>query len=225
MADAKRAPGSSVNINMPKSINAGDEEIMKAAGKDALLAQQTLPLFDIAQKAAQNAPNTGAAGEAVLGIERWKGFFNLENDAPAYEVLKAMQSRLGSLQRLPGSGSTSDYEYAAYMQAVPSLLNSQGGNVALARIGKKLTMQRLKNYSALQSYVMKNGSSVGFVPDDQSPLDQTDLAIIDAAASGKDIDALVQGPLKVGDVRNGRPYLGGDPWNPKSWGERVSGGQ
>jgi hypothetical protein len=156
----------SVSVNLPKSINAGDVKTMQIGAEATSQAQEVLPLFAIARESAKQFPQSGALGKGALLLERGKALFGLENNAQAGEVLQAMQTRLGSMLRIPGSGATSDMEMSLYMQGVPSLLNTQQGNVALADIGEKLMKRRIKNYQALQDYIVKNDSSAGYQPDE-----------------------------------------------------------
>jgi hypothetical protein len=93
----------------------------------------------------------------------------LPNNASSGEVLQGMQTRLGTLLRVPGSGATSNMEMSLYMQGVPGLFNTQKGNIALATIGKKLVQKRLENFQRLQAYVQEHGTSVGYQPD-ETPL-------------------------------------------------------
>lgn len=180
----KQAGRSQTNINMPKSINAGDSKMLELGAQDYLQSQQVLPMFDIAASAAKNTPNTGLGGQLALWYQRGKSALGLPNNANDYEVLQGMQTKLGSLSRLPGSGATSDMEMSLYMQSAPSLFNSQTGNLALASIGKKLAQRRISNYQKLQSYIQTNGSSVGYQPDDSPVLDDGEMKALQSAASG-----------------------------------------
>lgn len=188
--DQKRASSgsSNVNINMPKSINAGDEELMKTGADAYQQAQEIIPLFGIAKQSAMNFPNTGPLGKGALLVERGKQMLGLPNTASSGEVLQGMQTRLGTLMRVPGSGATSDMEMSLYMQGVPSLMNTQQGNIALADIGQKLMQRRMENYRAMQNYIASHGSSVGYAPNDTPVL------------TPKEINMLQQAPADTGDT-------------------------
>lgn len=181
---ARRASSDTTNINLPKSINAGDSKLLESGSAEYLQAQQTLPLFGIAREAAKNFDQSGPMGKGALFYERGKAFFGLPNNAQAGEVLQAMQTKLGSLARLPGSGSTSDMEFSLYMQSAPGLLNSQKGNILLADIGEKLARARIKNYQSMQNYILTNGSSVGYQPDDAPALSPQEIQMLQSAAYG-----------------------------------------
>lgn len=172
----------SVSVNLPKPINAGDSKLMELGAQDITQAQQILPLFDIAREAAKNFPQSGPLSGAALLWERGKAYLGLPNNADQGEILQSMQSRLGSLQRIPGSGATSDMEMSLYMQAVPGLMNSQAGNLALADIGQKLAQQRIQNYQSLQKYILENGSSVGYVAPNQGALTPSEVQTLKQAA-------------------------------------------
>lgn len=174
-----------MNNMAPRALLAGDEEMMKKAADDYTTARSILPVFDIAGKAAANFPQTGITGDAALVWERGKNMLGLDNNAPAGEALRAMQTRMGVLQRMPGSGSTSDMEMSMYMQAVPSLSNTPQGNQFLATVGKKLAQRKIDNYLELRSYYSKhNGDLSGFVPDDKPILDARETATLQGASTG-----------------------------------------
>ncbi len=44
------------------------------------------------------------------------------------QVVESMLSRLTPQQRVPGSGATSDFEMKTFRKALPSLINTPGGN-------------------------------------------------------------------------------------------------
>jgi hypothetical protein len=170
--------GVTVNVNGPKTIMAGDKKALELGAAAVEQAKEILPMFDIARASAQAFPQSGPLGKAALFYERGKAFLGLDNNANAGEVLQAMQTRLGSMLRIPGSGSTSDMEMSLYMQGVPSLLNTQQGNMALADIGKKLMQRRIQNYQKFQEYIAQNGSSVGYEPDDTPLLTPEETAVL-----------------------------------------------
>ncbi len=177
------ASNSNVTVNAPKSLLAGDNKTMELGAEANAQAQEILPLFGIAREAAKNFDQSGPLGGVALFTQRMKNYMGYPNNAKDGEVLQAMQTRLGTLLRVPGSGATSNFEMALYMQGVPGLLNSQQGNIALANIGEKLIKRRMENYEALQRYVLENGTTVGFQPNDEPVLTPEDTAILQGASS------------------------------------------
>ena len=59
------------------------------------------------------------------------------------EVLTALRNQMAGLQRLPGSGATSDRDMALFLQAVPRLGNTREGNLALIDLGERLMRRRI----------------------------------------------------------------------------------
>lgn len=182
--DQKRAGANStsVNVNTPKSILAGDNKMLEIGAEGFAQAQEILPLFGIAKQAAQSFGQSGPLGGAALFTERAKNYMGLDNNASAGEVLQGMQTRLGTLLRVPGSGATSNMEMSLYMQGVPGLLNSQQGNIALATIGEKLTKKRMADYQRLQAYVQQNQTSVGYQPDETPVLTPEEMQMLQGAS-------------------------------------------
>lgn len=182
------APSNSVNVggtvvNMPKPLQAGPEQMAKDGAAAYGQARDTIPLFQIARDAAMRFPQSGAGGNWSLAWERGKNWLGLKNNAQAGEVLQGVQTRLGSLQRLPGSGATSDMEMQMYMQAVPSLLNTQKGNLALASIGEKLARRRMANYEGWAKHYMLTGNPFDYQADDSPVLTEDEKATLLGAAN------------------------------------------
>jgi hypothetical protein len=108
----------------------------------------------------------------------------LKTDAPAGEVLASVQQQLAGLQRVPGSGSQSDREFATYMASVPGLLQTQEGNVLLAKIGRKLIQHRLSEFERYKAYVVEHNNSVGFDYDMKPVLTQDEFNSLAGIALG-----------------------------------------
>lgn len=215
----------SVSVNLPKSINAGDVKTMQIGAEATSQAQEVLPMFAIARESAKNFPQSGPLGKGALLYERGKALLGLPNNAQSGEVLQAMQTRLGSMLRIPGSGATSDMEMSLYMQGVPSLLNTQQGNIALADIGEKLMKRRIQNYKALQDYIVQHDSSAGYQPNETPVLTPEETQMLlngGAQAAPAAAEAAPQyQPPKPGDIQEEGGlkfrFKGGDPGNQSSW--------
>lgn len=173
-------------IYMPKPLSAGAEKLAESGAVAYDQAKSTLPLFGVAKQAAKNFPQSGPAGDWALLWQRGKSMMGLPNNASAGEVLQGMQTRLAPLLRLPGSGSTSDMEMRLYVQAVPGLVNTQKGNVALAEIGEKLAQRRIKNYEGWAKHYMETGNPFDYKSDDAPLLSQEETAALIGAANGGD---------------------------------------
>lgn len=170
--------------NAPKSILASDQKKLELGAESYEKAKEILPLFGLAKDAATRYPGSGTAGETRLAAQKVLQWLGVENNAPAGEVLKSVQTRLGVLQRIPGSGATSDTEMSLYMQAVPGLLNTQPGNIALAEIGEKLILRRMENFERLEQYALDTGTTVGFQVDNTPLLTPAETNLLMGAIYG-----------------------------------------
>lgn len=222
MRDNKKAGASntSVTVGAPKSILASDETFLKTGAEGYLQAQEILPLFGIAREASKKFSQSGPLGGAALMTERLKSYFGMDNNASAGEVLQGMQTRLGTLLRVPGSGATSNYEMGLYMQGVPGLLNSQQGNVALADIGEKLVKRRMRDFERYRDYVAKNGNGIGYVPDETPVLTPEEIQMLMGGSSTPETPQ--SNVPQPGEVQDGYRFKGGNPGDPANW-EKVEG--
>ena len=61
-----------------------------------------------------------------------------------FSSLRSMIDRLTPKQRIPGSGATSDKEMAVFKSALPSLINTPGGNKMILDVMKALAQDRIE---------------------------------------------------------------------------------
>jgi len=213
-----------------KPLQAGDSKALVQGQETYRAAQDLLGFFQVAHEAVKRFPQSGIFGGAALGGERVLNFLGLPNNAPAGEVLKAINAKMSVLNRVPGSGSTSNYEMQAYQQAAPGLLNTQEGNVALVTIGEKLLRRSMHNYEMYRDYVAKNGSSAGFQPEETpalAPEDYDTLFGASGALTNTPAPAAAAAPEVPADLPAGTIYAGtnrktGKPVWQKPDGSQVS---
>jgi len=169
----------------PQAVMKSDEELLTKGEDYAAQARGILPALDLAEQAAKSYKDTGPGGGAILDLKRFAAMMGVKDtNVAAGELLNSVQLQVAQAQRLPGSGSQSDREFGAYNAAVPGLMNSQQGNVALAKIGRKLIEHRLGEFERLKSYIRKTGSSADFQYDMKPVLTQDEFNMLAGVAMG-----------------------------------------
>jgi transglycosylase-like protein with SLT domain len=162
-----------------KPLQAATTQALKEGETNYNQAKEMLSIMKVAKEAAKRFPASGIAGKFALGGSRVLNFLGLPNNAPAGEILQALNSKLATLTRLPGSGSTSDYEFAAYAQSAPGLMNTPEGNQAMVEIGSRLLEKRMRDFERYRDYVAAHdGTDVGYVADDKPVLSEKDFDLL-----------------------------------------------
>lgn len=111
--------------------------------QSATQARSIISLLDRAEQAVRRTPEgQGAQLLPVVGQTARALGFNVDGTAEA-EVLRSITLNLATLQRVPGSGATTDMEMRLYMQAVPRLGGTREGNLALIDMGRRLAQRRI----------------------------------------------------------------------------------
>ena len=103
-------------------------------------ARSLINFFDRAEQAVRAVPE-GAAAQflPIVGQTARALGYDIPGTSEA-EVLRGITNQLAALQRVPGSGATTDFEMRLFMQAVPRLGNTREGNLQLLDLGR---LQRL----------------------------------------------------------------------------------
>lgn len=150
------AAGRSQNIiNMPG--NPTPDDVGRKAFAEANAKGQAKYFDDVASAGAQaqvrlgeikqlsqlmaNTP-TGAGQDFVNTLAAWGQRVGVDTsditNLPAAEAAQSIVSRLAPTMRVSGSGSTSDIEVRMFLQSLPSLTNTPGGNAVIASNLQKL---------------------------------------------------------------------------------------
>ena len=76
---------------------------------------------------------SGAGSETMLDIAKWGEAFGLtiSENASDLELLRSISNRIAPSMRQPGSGSTSDVEFQAFMESLPHMSTTKRGNLAI----------------------------------------------------------------------------------------------
>ena len=127
-----------------KALAEADAATLRNLSASAIDARRLLTLFDRAEAAVQRVPE-GAGAQLVPALGQIGKRLGFEvAGADEAEVLRSITNQLSVLQRVPGSGSTSDYEMGLYQQAVARLGNTRDGNLKLLALGRKLAERRIQ---------------------------------------------------------------------------------
>lgn len=147
IAERRGAPPTT-NVNVDNRADSAllraDTDTMKTINEGTMQARGLMSLFDRAETAIRATPEgAGAQFAPIIGqVARSLGF-DIQGTSEA-EVLRSIQNQMASLQRLPGSGATSDRDMALFLQAVPRLGNTREGNLALVDMGRRLMQRRIE---------------------------------------------------------------------------------
>jgi len=139
------APSTNINLPSPESaLMKADTETMKQVNEGAQQARTLVNMFTRAEEAVRQVPEgTGAQLLPIVGQTARALGVDIQGTSEA-EVLNSLRNQLASLQRVPGSGATSDRDMALYLQAVPRLGNTREGNLKLIDMGRRLMERRIQ---------------------------------------------------------------------------------
>jgi hypothetical protein len=147
--DVKQEGASGVTVN--NSVDARGDTVRGRADTDTLKeiqsganqARSIISLLDRAEQAVRNTPEgMGAQLTPVLGQAAKAFGFDVPGTSEA-EVLRGITTTLSTLQRVPGSGATTDFEMRLYMNAVPRLGTTRAGNLELIAMGRALAERKI----------------------------------------------------------------------------------
>lgn len=142
-------------------------EIVAQSGNNSQMIERVLGLLESEEL------QTGAI-EGRIGA-KWKKLKGGE-EARNIELLESLQTQLAVLQRLPGSGQTSDLEFQAYRDAVVGLDKSEDYNIETLRrvqVAQRLLESRLsyldqKVFEEGKSYTQANAEFTKILNDEDS---------------------------------------------------------
>jgi hypothetical protein len=164
-----RPPGTNISVNMgEKNLFEIDKGVVENLTNQAVSARQ------FATSASQiNNLLKGKGGGALVkvGAELAKNLGIDSETATANDLAKSLVTQTAVKVRPPGSGATSNIEFEAYISAVPSLANSEGGRNLMADANTRFATRAEKladfsrdlykkgqfNLTAVQEYDTKLG--------------------------------------------------------------------
>ena len=142
-----RPPGTNISVNMgEKNLFEIDKGVVENLTNQAVSARQ------FATSATQiNNLLKGKGGGALVkvGAEVAKNLGIESETATANDLAKSLVTQTAVKVRPPGSGATSNIEFEAYISAVPSLANTEGGRNLMADANTRFATraEKLADYS------------------------------------------------------------------------------
>jgi len=138
-------PQTTVNLPQPDGARLrADTATLQAQNEGVTQARSLINFFDRAEQAVRAVPE-GAAAQflPIVGQTARALGYDIPGTSEA-EVLRGITNQLAALQRVPGSGATTDFEMRLFMQAVPRLGNTRDGNLQLLDLGRRLAQRRIE---------------------------------------------------------------------------------
>ena len=142
-----------VNVSPETSLMRADSKTLEAINEGQGQARSLISLLDRAERAVRAVPE-GQAARFLPAIGQTLASFGVQVPGTSEaEILNALTNQLAGLQRIPGSGATTDYETRLYLQAVPRLGNTRDGNLALLDMGRRLARRRIEEAAIWRRHV------------------------------------------------------------------------
>lgn len=143
----------SVDNRAESALMRADTNTLKAVNEGVNQALSLRNVFDRAGQAIRAAPEgQGAQLAPFLGQAARTLGMDIPGTSEA-EVLRSLTNQLASLQRIPGSGATTDTDMRLFLQSVPRLGNTREGNVALLDMGRRLAERRIEEARIWRQHV------------------------------------------------------------------------
>ncbi len=231
----RRGQPPQTNINTgdsPQSILArSDVDTIKNQNAVANQARVLIPLFDRAEEAIRNVPQGAGAQFAPILGQLASAFGVQVNGTSEAEVLRAITASLAPLQRVEGSGATSDRDISLYLQAVPRLGNTREGNLMLVDMGRRAAQRRIeeaniwRNFAGTPNIMDRLNALPPLWTDEERaalrppPQQSAPAAPGVAGPGGLTMDPPATAPRapQAGTVMQGFRFRGGNPADRNNW--------
>lgn len=227
-------PQTNVNVSTEKT---GQAELVKqaveshvAAQNAARESQKRVGLYDAMEKAAAGF-TPGATAEMRLTAKRYLKDAGLikGDDVPDGEIMQMISRTLAIHAQPKGQGAVSNFERDMFAKSLPNMTQSPEGLRMAINISRKLEQfdqqvaqiyresaganNGIPNYLQVQERIAKLGS----------PLGEKEMSAMGGGGSSpsKTEDTSSKPPPKIGEIRSGYRFKGGNPGIPSSW-EAVS---
>lgn len=167
--DSRAKGGVNVNINNEK-LSPAQEAVLKVDGDTfagiasaARASNAVLPDLTAIEQALPNFP-TGAFGDQRLFLTQVAAKLgaDVKEGAAAGELIQAIQSRLAPAMRPEGSGSSSDTDVKMFLNALPNITKSEGGNRVVISMFRKVAERRAAEENIARKLLSEKGSLDGF---------------------------------------------------------------
>lgn len=166
--ESRRPGGTTINNTMGASESAfskkgGELQAQRfdEYAQGAVTASQTIGQIDELRRLGTMI-ETGKATEAMAVIGPYAEMLGVDiQGLPEAQAYQAIVSRLAPTLRVPGSGSTSDFEMQKFIESLPSLGNSPEGNALIED-----TLQALAEHKQAAGEIASRALSGDIEPDD-----------------------------------------------------------
>ncbi len=226
-----QAPQTNVTVAPAEgALIKADTETLKQINEGAQQARTLVNMFTRAEEAVRQVPEgTGAQLLPIVGQTARALGVDIQGTSEA-EVLNSLRNQLAGLQRIPGSGATSNLDMALYLQAVPRLGNTREGNLKLIDMGRRLMERRIQEAGVWrrnigQPDIMEKLDELGpiFSPEERRLLQQDAMPLLNQ--TGGDVTnqrggfsaAPPAAPPRPGTVLQGFRFRGGNPADRNNW--------
>jgi hypothetical protein len=149
------------------TVNTGDKGLtdldVKTIGEyetNLRKSRSLLPDLDRLEAAVRMFP-TGVGGSQVLAFKQaadrlgWK----VEGTSEG-EIIQSIQSRLAPAMRPEGSGSSSDRDVQMFLDSLPNLFKTQGGNLKVISHLRRIATRQQQEAAFMRKYFRENGNKL-----------------------------------------------------------------
>lgn len=153
-----------VDTGLSKPMEAAQAKIYERAQEGADQAYRLTQQFDLIEQAVNDLEGSfyepGSFGQLRTQLGRAGLTLGADVDPKklaAGELMNSLATQMAVLQRVPGSGATTDFEMKLYLQAVPGLDLTVAGNRQLLNMGRKLAARNMEIAEMMEDYIVTNG--------------------------------------------------------------------
>jgi hypothetical protein len=156
-----QAPSTTMTVNTgEKGLTELDVKTIGEYEANLRKSRSLLPDLDRLEAAVRMFP-TGMGGSQVLAFKQaaerlgWK----LEGTSEG-EIIQSIQSRLAPAMRPEGSGSSSDRDVQMFLDSLPNLFKTQGGNLKVISHLRRIAGRQQQEAAFMRQYFRENGNKL-----------------------------------------------------------------
>jgi hypothetical protein len=156
-----QAPQTTMTVNTgDKGLTELDVDTIKAAEEGLRKSRSLLPDLDRMEAAVRMFP-TGMGGSQVLAFKQAMDRlgFKIEGTSEG-EIIQSIQSRLAPAMRSPGSGASSDRDVQMFLDSLPNLFKTQGGNLKVISHLRRIAGRQQQEAAFMRQYFRENGNKL-----------------------------------------------------------------
>lgn len=139
------------------------KDLYKTYTGDAYQAADIMPMID-RMAAGFGEFKSGPMADVRLGLAQLGELVGIETEGlDEGQLMKSLQSYLTPRMRVPGSGATSDMEMKAFLDSLPNLLRTEGGNQRVVDVFTKMAQRKTRAAEIAGDFFAKGELTVGAV--------------------------------------------------------------